>query len=170
MVILETERLRFREHEPADLEPYCEIESDAEYRWPQRVHPRAELERSFRETWLKPKALGLCATIFKADGCYIGRSGLYPFRNDSDEIQPGEAFIAFYFARSYWGRGLATEAGEAWVAHGFGTLGLRRIVAGINAENAASLRVIEKLGFQLLRSGAGGGTRWHDFELRNPSG
>jgi hypothetical protein len=46
---LETERLLLRDHEPQDLESYCEIESDLQYRWPQPVHSRAELERGFRE-------------------------------------------------------------------------------------------------------------------------
>lgn len=168
MVRLETERLLFRDHELSDLEAYCEIESDPLYRWPQPVHASAELERSFREAVLQPKELGLFATVFKPDGRYVGRCGLYPFRDDQGEIQPDEAFIAFYVARPYWGRGIATEAGRAWIAHGFDKLGLRRIEAGINAANAASLRVIEKLGFRWVRSGGDEQTQWHDFELRNP--
>jgi len=168
MIRLESPRLLFRDHELRDLEAYCQIESDPVYRSPQRVHPRTELERRFREAVLKPKDLGLFATIFKADGCYIGRCGLYPFRNERGEVQPNEAFLAFYLARSYWGRGLATEAGQAWVAYGFETLAIRRIEAGINAANVASLRVIEKLGFRWIRSGGDDGTRWHDFELWNP--
>jgi hypothetical protein len=47
MIRLETERLLLRDHEPQDLEPFCEIESDPEYRQPRPVHPREELERSF---------------------------------------------------------------------------------------------------------------------------
>ena len=81
MVRLETERLLFRDHEPGDLEAYCAMESDSLYRAPQPVHPRAELERSFRNVWLVPKTLALRATVFKADNQYIGRCGLYPFRN-----------------------------------------------------------------------------------------
>jgi [ribosomal protein S5]-alanine N-acetyltransferase len=168
MVRLESERLLFRDHEPGDLEPYCEIESDPLYRRPQKVHPRAELERSFREVWLKPKELGLHATVFKPDGRYIGRCGLYPFRNAHGEIVPNEAFMAFYVARPYWGRGIATESGKAWIAHAFEHLGVTRIEAGVSAENAASIRVIEKLGFRWLRSGGGDDgehPRWHDFEL-----
>jgi [ribosomal protein S5]-alanine N-acetyltransferase len=169
MVRLETERLLFRDHEPNDLEPYCDIESDPWYRSPQPVHPRAELERSFREHWLRSKKLGLLATVYKADQCYIGRCGLYPLRDENGKVIPGEASIAFYLARPYWGRGLATEAGEAFVVYGFEKLGLKRIEAGINAENKASIRVIEKLGFALTRSGEGGGNRWHVFEIRNPA-
>jgi ribosomal-protein-alanine N-acetyltransferase len=168
MIRLETARLLLRDHEPDDLEPYCEMESDPEYRRPQPVHPRTELERSFRETWLPPKAMGLLATVFKPDGRYIGRCGLYPFRTDAGDPIPGEASLAFYLARPYWGRGLATEAGRALVAHGFGELGLTRIHAGINAANRASQRVVEKLGFRVARAGEGGGNRWYDFELANP--
>jgi ribosomal-protein-alanine N-acetyltransferase len=168
MIRLETARLVLRDHEPDDLEPFCEMESDPEYRRPQPVHPRTELERSFRETWLPPKAMGLLATVFKPDGHYIGRCGLYPFRTDAGVLIPQEASLAFYLARQYWGRGLATEAGRALVAHGFGELGLTRIHAGINAANRASQRVVEKLGFRLARLGEGDGNRWYDFELEEP--
>ena len=134
MHVLETERLLFRDHEDADMEPYCEMESGPEYRAPQRVHPRAEVERS-----------------------------------DDGEVIPGEARLAYYLARPYWGRGLATEAGRAFVLRGFDELGLARIEAGMNAANLASVRVVEKLGFVWVRSGQGGGNRWHEYELRNPS-
>ena len=168
MTRLETERLMLRDHQPQDLAAFCEIESDPEYRWPQQVHPRAELERSFREVWLPPKEMGLLATVFKPDGRYIGRSGLYPFRTETDLLVPNEASIAFYLARTCWGRGLATEAGRALVTHGFRELGLTSIHAGVNAQNTASRRVLEKLGFRLVRSGEGGGNRWHEFELPHP--
>jgi len=168
MVRLETTRLVFRDHELGDLDAYCAIESDPEYRSPQQVHSRKELERSFRNAVLKPRDLGLFATIFKPENCYVGRCGLYPLRNARNELVPNEAFLAFYIGRPYWGRGIATEAGKAWVDFGFTQLGLTRIEAGVNADNDASLRVVEKLGFQRSRSGGTDGVRWHDFELRNP--
>ena len=169
MIHLETERLLFRDHEETDLESYCEMETDPVYRSPQPVHPPHELERSFREAWLIPKTMGLWATILKSTNQYIGRCGLYPHRNDDDLIIPGEANIAFYLARPYWGQGLATEAGKAFIDFGFNTLGLSRIEAGINANNQASIRVIQKLGFVWIQSGQGGGNSWHLYELRNKS-
>lgn len=165
MVKLETTRLIFRDHEPSDLEPYCEMESDPIYRAPQIVHSRAELERSFKETWMPVKKMGLLATVFREDGRYIGRTGLYPRRTDEGVIVPGEATLAFYIARPYWGRGIATEAGRAFVEHGFGELGLRKIHAGMNAGNFASTRVIEKLGFRWVRSGGDDKVQWHDYDL-----
>lgn len=169
MIRLDTERLLFRDHEPGDLEPFCAMETDALYRAPQKVHPRAELERSFRETWLPAKPMRLLATVYKADGRYIGRCGLYPARGPRDEIIDGEARLAYYLARPYWGRGLATEAARAFVAYGFDTLGLRRIEAGVNARNAASIRIIEGLGFRRIGTAecAGAG---YDYELLSPRG
>ena len=165
---LETERLILRDHELADLEPFCAMESDPLYRGHQPVHPREELERRFRNTWLPRKEMGMLATVLKEDGRYIGRTGLYPFRTDAGVIVPGEATLAFYLARPHWGRGLATEAGRAYVEHGFRDLGLTKIHAGMNAANLASVRVIEKLGFSWVRSGGDAATQWHDYEILPP--
>jgi ribosomal-protein-alanine N-acetyltransferase len=169
-MLAETSRLLFRDHLPADLPRYIEIESDPLYRAPQKVHPPAELERAFREAELKPKPIGhgLHATVFKPENRYIGRAGLYPFWSDDHELVPGEANIAYYLARPYWNRGLATEAARMFIDIGFNQLGLTRIIAGINARNIASQRVVEKLGFTIARSGEGGGNQWHEFELRPP--
>jgi ribosomal-protein-alanine N-acetyltransferase len=167
----ETERLLFRPHLAADLEAYCAMESDPLYRAPQPVLPRGELERNFRENLLPPKNLGLLATVLKAEGRYIGRCGLYPHRLGHGDIAPGEAVLAFYLDRAFWGRGLATEAGRAFVRYGFETLHLTRILAAANIDNVASNRAIQKSGLIHTHSGggAGGGERWHAYELRNPS-
>jgi [ribosomal protein S5]-alanine N-acetyltransferase len=144
------------------------MESDPIYRAHQPVHPREELERSFKETWLPRKEMGLLATVFKANGRYIGRTGLYPFRTDDGAIVPREATLAFYLARPYWGRGIATEVGKTFIEHGFKNLGLTRIHAGMNVKNLASARVIEKLGFTWLRTGGNESTQYHDYELLAP--
>lgn len=170
MIRLETERLLFRDHEEADLDPFCEMEADPETRRLSGGRPRSRLEaeQGFREVWLPSKPMGLLATVFKPEGCYIGRCGLYPHRGEDNVPIPGEATLAFYLARPYWGRGLATEAGQAFIRYGFQVLRLSRIVAGANVENVASNRVLQKLGFVWVRSGEGGGSRWHEYQLRNP--
>jgi ribosomal-protein-alanine N-acetyltransferase len=171
MIILETERLLFRPHEETDLELFCAMEADHELRRLSGgdVRPREEKERQFREVWLPPKPMGLLATVYKPEARYIGRCGLYPSRGPDDAVISDEAQLAYYLARPYWGRGLATEAGRAFIQYGFDELRLARIVAGANAENIASNRVLQKLGFVRVRSGEGGGNRWHEYELRNPS-
>ena len=49
-------------------------------------------------------------------------------------------------SREYWGRGLMPEALRAMIAFGFERMGLNRIEARCIAENAASARVMEKVG------------------------
>ncbi|MBU4135469.1 MAG: GNAT family N-acetyltransferase, partial [Alphaproteobacteria bacterium] len=50
-----------------------------------------------------------------------------------------------------WGQGLATEAVGAAVDHVFATRDLDTLTADVDPENAASIRLLERLGF--LRTG-----------------
>src|SRR5262249_32944054 len=133
MIVLETERLLFRDHQEEDLDAYCEMMAEPEFRRLSGGLPlsREEAEKSFRNV-LVPKPMGLLARVFKPEGRSSGRCGLYPHRDDDNVVIPGEAVLAYYLARPYWGRGLATEAGRAFVEHGFKELGLSRVVAGAN--------------------------------------
>ena len=110
--------------------------------------------------------LALWATVLKLEGSYVGRCGLYPHLNGGERV-PDEAVLAFYLARAFWGRGLATEAGRTFVDFGFGELGLKRIVAAVDVRNAASVRVLEKLGFVVERFEEGPRSFYH-FELLRP--
>lgn len=57
--------------------------------------------------------------------------------------------VGWRLARDVWGQGLATEGGRASIQHGFGALGLDRIVSIIHPHNVASRRVAEKLDMTL---------------------
>jgi [ribosomal protein S5]-alanine N-acetyltransferase len=59
-----------------------------------------------------------------------------------------EAELGYLLAREAWGRGLATELAEKLLEVAFGWLSLRRVSAAVDAENAASRRVLEKLGLR----------------------
>lgn len=48
--------------------------------------------------------------------------------------------------RSYWGRGLATDAATALIGFGFGQLHLHRISAAAGPDNAASITILKRLG------------------------
>ena len=85
----------------------------------------------------------------------MGRCGLYPHLNSSGEIVAGEAALSFYLARAHWGHGLASEAAAAFVEFGWRQLQLFRIVATVQVGNAASVRIMEKLGFELLATEVG---------------
>lgn len=59
----------------------------------------------------------------------------------------GTATIGWWFGPPYWGRGFASESVEAAIRLAFLNPALDRLTAGAFAENLASLRVQEKLGF-----------------------
>jgi len=74
------------------------------------------------------------------DGALVGAIGL------AFEPQRATARVGCWLGRPYWGRGYASEAAAAVVAHGFETLGLERIWAPRFRGNAAAARVLEKVG------------------------
>jgi [ribosomal protein S5]-alanine N-acetyltransferase len=51
--------------------------------------------------------------------------------------------------RDYWGQGLATEAIGLVSRHGFESLGLRKLSAGVIEPNKGSCRAFEKVGYHL---------------------
>jgi RimJ/RimL family protein N-acetyltransferase len=59
----------------------------------------------------------------------------------------GKVELGYWIARPFWGRGLASEAGEALVAIAR-ALGIGQLEASHFLDNPASGRVLEKLGFQ----------------------
>lgn len=177
MIVLESKRLSFRHHEAADLDSYCAMEMDPDVRRYVGGYPRSreDAERKFREGPLKsfsegPSSdrLGLWAAILKPDGAYVGRCGLYPRLSSGGEIVAGEAALAFYIARQFWGRGLATEAALAFVNFGWEELHLKRIVASVQQGNNASVHILQKLGFELIATEQGTRT-FLKFVLCNPS-
>ena len=59
--------------------------------------------------------------------------------------------VSYLFLPEHWGRGYASAAVRQVLAHAFGTIGLCRVVAETQSANAASVRLLERLGFRLLR-------------------
>ncbi|MEE5124050.1 GNAT family N-acetyltransferase [Pseudomonas alliivorans] len=74
----------------------------------------------------------------------IGFCGL----NAEQVDQVMEVEIGYRLAPSYWGRGLASEAALATLRHGFQTLQLASVIAIVQPENIASVRVLHKAGFR----------------------
>jgi ribosomal-protein-alanine N-acetyltransferase len=98
------------------------------------------------------------------DNDFIGIGSLIP--------QKGEhrinAEIGYWIGEPYWGKGYATEAVKLLVEYAFGELGLLRIYAFIYGYNAASMRVLEKVGFYeeaIIQSSVIKEGRLHDEHL-----
>jgi ribosomal-protein-alanine N-acetyltransferase len=79
----------------------------------------------------------------KYDQTLIGRCDLLRYR-----LEHRSAEIGYALARNAWGRGYATEAVRALVHFGFDELALHRLEAIVLSFNAASIRVLEKIGMQ----------------------
>ncbi|EFL13021.1 predicted protein [Streptomyces sp. C] len=145
--VITTERLRLRPLTEADADWWVQLHADEEVnRFVGGYTPEqaADRLRAIRDQW-ELRGHGLCAVELRGTGELIGRSGLNWWE------QFDETEIGWTFARAHWGRGYATEAAEAVLAWGFGTLRLRRITAMIHHGNTASTAVASRLGFARLR-------------------
>ncbi|MGK4582379.1 GNAT family N-acetyltransferase [Kitasatospora sp. HPMI-4] len=70
------------------------------------------------------------------------------------------ATLGYALRRDSWGQGYASEITALLCEFAFGTLGLHRLAARVDPENAASVRVLTKAGFQPE------GRLRHDLRLR----
>ena len=73
-------------------------------------------------------------------------------------LENGRAELGYAMGREHWGKGYMNEALQALVVHAFEVMNLRRLEADVDPRNTASIRTLERLGFQkegYLRE------RWH---------
>jgi RimJ/RimL family protein N-acetyltransferase len=67
-----------------------------------------------------------------------------------DATVPERAELGYWIAPQERGRGYATAAARQLVDHGLSRMGLTLITARCPSDNPASIRVLEKLGFNLV--------------------
>lgn len=103
-----------------------------------------------RASW-KPQ--GNQSLTVEHDGTVIGGGGVFRRTPDADWE------IGYWIGKPWWGRGFATEIGQALVELGTDTLGADRLIASHCDDNPASGRVLEKLGFAYT------GTTTHSFSM-----
>ena len=77
--------------------------------------------------------------------------GLVAFAGYQFFRTPPELELLFGVRADEWGQGLAAEAAHAVIEYGFDVARFDRIVASADHPNAASLRVLDKLGMKLER-------------------
>jgi ribosomal-protein-alanine N-acetyltransferase len=148
---IRTERLLLREiSEERDWPAVLAYHRDPRYaRFYDQPHETEDDVRRFLHRitrWHGPEHRGFynLAVTLPETGKMIGIAGL----RQRDPEQP-RGDLGYEIAPPHWGRGYATEAARALLAFGFRDLGLHRIFARCLAENAASARVLERLGMRL---------------------
>jgi RimJ/RimL family protein N-acetyltransferase len=161
-VSLETERLLLRLPEPQDMDGFAEVFGDPEVvtflgMEPQtRVDQVAGIARMLRH-WQR-YGVGLFSVVRRTDERLLGRVGFLMWDPERwvsamryDLEGELETEVGWTLGRAYWGEGYATEAALACRDWAVGELGLKRLVSVIAPDNAASIRVAEKLGETLER-------------------
>jgi RimJ/RimL family protein N-acetyltransferase len=145
-----TERLLLRPYGPDDFDALLAIESRAdvnrylysEPRGPDEV--RAMLDRKIGETALDDEGDTVAVAVcLRATGAMVGGCILHWA---SREHGLGE--IGFVLHPDHHGHGYAAEAARPLLEFGFADVGLHRIIGRLEARNAASARVLEKLGMR----------------------
>ena len=144
---LATQRLRIRSWEERHRAPFQALSADAET----MRHLSPLPDRASSDAWIdrqrgREAVDGFCfwAVERQQDDAFIGAIGLLRVPYEAHFTPAVE--VGWRVARPFWGLGYATEAAEASLGFGFETLGLTEIVANTAVENAASQRVMAKLG------------------------
>lgn len=147
MIHLETERLRLRDWQSEDLEPFAAMNADKAvmefFPAPLNRDESFALAKYFQQQ-LDTAGFGFYAAEIRSSGEFVGFVGMAqpeftaPF---TPAVQ-----IGWRLARSAWGHGYASEAATACLDFGFTELGLEEIVSYTTEQNRRSIAVMERLG------------------------
>jgi RimJ/RimL family protein N-acetyltransferase len=154
--VIETERLLLEPIDVSRLEDFVALTADPDtMRYWALGGPftRDAAERNFAATLARRRehSFGRRWIVEKANGAGLGFTDTKYFGQSCDDVSPDEVEIGWMLTPSAWGQGYATEAGRAVRDEAFERLELESIVAVHHPENAASARVMEKLGMAFER-------------------
>lgn len=118
---------------------------------------------TFRKEWLAvPSSETDMSCVAEMDGEIVAM-GFLDIVNGMG--QPGmpqgtEGTIGYIVDPKFWGQGIASNLVKGLLAAAFESLGLRRVTATCNADNAPSVRVLEKAGMRREQHGVA--DSWHE--------
>jgi len=107
-------------------------------------HPYThESGKFFIENVAQPNPKQIFAIV--VDGKLAGGTGIFP----QPDVYRKNAEVGYWLGESFWGKGIATEVLKRMVKYSFETFEITRIYAGVFEGNTASMKVLEKVGFEL---------------------
>ncbi|MEU6401964.1 GNAT family N-acetyltransferase [Streptomyces sp. NPDC046985] len=125
----------------SDLPVFFRHLNDPASLWMAAFVPRDPADRAaFDAHWAKLRDSPVVLRTILADGDVAGSAAVYG--------EPGEREVTYWVDRSLWGRGVATAALRALLAEA----PERPLYARAAADNAGSLRVLGKCGFEQAES------------------
>ena len=136
--VIITERLLLRRPRVDDLDAMFEIMSNpsAMRYWSTLPHADRNVTRPWLAKKIARNADGGEDYFIELDGRVIGEVGAGRLPDFGFMIHP-----------DFWGRGFATEASTAFIAHAFRNTAATELLADVDPRNTASLRVLARLGF-----------------------
>jgi ribosomal-protein-alanine N-acetyltransferase len=145
--VIESPRLILRRPVAADIDELFKYRSDKELMQyiPHRyATSRAQVEETLeRIDKLIAANEGInWAITLKGDDTIIGMVGYVHFYKEHYRAE-----IGYMLHTPYHGQGIAAEATKAAIDYGFGALQLHSIEAIVNSKNAASQKLLQRLGF-----------------------
>ena len=149
---LRTERLVLRPHRLEDAARWYEIQSSPDVlaytSWPQRdeAESRIHLKQRTKQVVLK-QANDFLALAIEHDGKLIGDVALH-LRSIISTSRTAE--ISWILHPDHYGHGFAAEAASAMMEFAFERVQIQLLVAVIEAPNAASIVLAERLGFRKM--------------------
>lgn len=148
---IETERLILREFRSGDLDAHSATLGDEEIMRHIGGKPLGR-EDSWRRLLMGVGmwsliGMGPWAVEQKSDGRMVGHCGFFQFHREMTPLILGEPEMGWIFDRSVHGRGIAFEACSAALAWAEREIGAASYPAIIDLDNAASMKLAERLGF-----------------------
>ena len=148
MKVLETDRMILRHFADEDAGFILELLNEPSFI--QNIGDRKIRSQDGAKLYIKNGPLasyaqhgfGLYLVALKETGESIGMCGLIK-RNTLDDVDIGYAFLP-----RFWSKGYAVESALAVKNYGRDVIGLKRIVAITDPQNAGSIRVLEKIGMK----------------------
>jgi RimJ/RimL family protein N-acetyltransferase len=154
---LETERLVLRAFRVDDLDPLAAMWAD-----PEVVRFIGGQALSREDTWRRSLAAcgqwpytgwGYWIAELKSSGEVVGQLGFADFKRDMQPSIEGEPELGYVFSSKVHGLGIAYEACAAALEWADANLKATSYPAIISPENAASIRLAERLGFERVPDG-----------------
>lgn len=169
---IETERLYFRELEPTDDAGMFELDSNPEVHTYLGNNPVKTIEESraaidFIREQYRTNGIGRWAALLKETGEFIGWAGLKLERNVNGHDSHYD--LGYRFIQKHWGKGYACEAAAAFVDYGFNVMNLEKINATADPSNAASRKVLERVGLKFIETFDHEGEEEVWYEMVNPN-
>ncbi|MCG2611594.1 GNAT family N-acetyltransferase [Flavobacterium sp. SM15] len=151
--IIETERLILRPIVLSDAEAMFVLDSNPNVNIYLGNNPVQTMEETIGyieniQNQYIQNGTGRFAVVLKETNEFIGWAGI-KFLTEPENNHVNVYEIGYRLQEAHWGKGYGSEAAKAWLDYGFTEMNIPKMYASVHKENAASKRILEKIGMQI---------------------